>query len=902
LEALGAAAPFRVTRLRCEYRDTPLGVDDAVPRLSWVLESNVRGQRQTAYRVLAAANPDDLARERGTLWDTGKVSANRQLHIEYQGKPLSSGQRVHWKVMAWDKDGTASAWSAPSWWEMGLLKKEDWRGTWISDGQPLPDKEEDFYRDDPAPLFRKAFSLSGPVRRARLYITGLGYVQASLNGNVIADEHLEPLWTRPDKRVLYAVHDATEALAEGTNALGVTLGNGWYNPLPLRMWGRKNLREHLPTGRPRFIAQLDIEYADGSLTSVVSDTTWTWTPGPMLRNSIYLGEKIDARIDVGHWDRPGFDDGAWRPAAVAEEPGGRLQARPLEPVRVTKTLKTVRVTEPAPGVYIADLGQNFGGWVRCTFDVPAGTRIVMRYGELLHPDGSLNPMTSVCGQIKGEPTVPDHPGPPGVAWQTDTYIARGGGLETYTPRFTFHAFRYVEFTGLPVAPSPENVEGLRMSCDVEPVGSFSCSNDLFNRIQRLCDWTFLSNLFGVQSDCPHRERFGYGGDLVTTSDAFLLNYDMAGFYAKVARDWADSALEDGMLTDTAPYVGIQYCGVGWAMAHPLLQEQLYRYYGDRRIVEDQYAVSRRWFERVRSTVPDFILTRGLHDHECLEGEKAPPMVTPLYAESARILSRLAHILGKTADAENYRELAGQIKTAYADRFLNKGTGAVASGIQSAQAFALAMQMLPEAERAAALEHLVKDVEEKHNGHLTTGIFGTKFMLEVLSRMGRVETAYRVVDQLDFPGWGHMLDQGATTLWEHWKFNDNTFSHNHPMFGSVSQWFYNWLGGIEPAPDAEGFDRVLLHPRFVRGLDWVKCSVSTVRGPVVCEWKRRDGRIDLSVRIPVNASAELSLPGAAPDALTENGRPAAEADGVEILAGEPAAWRLGPGTYQFTLHP
>jgi alpha-L-rhamnosidase len=434
------------------------------------------------------------------------------------------------------------------------------------------------------------------------------------------------------------------------------------------------------------------------------------------------------------------------------------------------------------------------------------------------------------------------------------------------------------------------------------VGSFSCSNDQFNRIQTMCQWTFLSNLFGVQSDCPHRERFGYGGDLVTTSDAFMLNYDMANFYAKAARDWQDSALPDGMLTDTAPSVGIQYCGVGWAMAHPHIQEQLYRYYADRRIVEEQYATSRRWLELVRAEHPKHIVRRGLHDHEALEKEKPPPMITPLYCESARILSRLARILGEDKEADQYDRLADDIRKAYIEEFLAPGTGVVASGIQAAQAFALYLNMLPADERPAALAHLVQDITEEHDGHLTTGIFGTRYMLDALSQEGCAEVVHRMVNHRGFPGWGHMLEQGATTLWEHWQFSDNTYSHNHPMFGSVSQWFYNWPGGIKPDMDAVGFDKFTLQPQFLGDLDWVRCMHRSIRGPIVCNWQRTDDRVALELNVPVNSRATLVLPAAG--VLTENGHPAGDSNGVQSIARRDgrAAFRLAAGRYHFVFTP
>jgi len=892
--------PISVQRLRCEYRDQPLGIDHASPRLSWTLESSVRGQKQTAYRILVARNIKTLQAHRGDMWDSGKVESSQSVNIVYTGDALVSGQRCFWKVQVWDKDGASSDWSEPSFWEMGLLKPSDWKGHWISDGVPLPEDDAAFYRDDPAPLFRREFMVSRPVVSAQLYISALGYVHARLNGHAVGDSHLDPLWTLPNKRVFYSVYDVSKHLEKGDNCLGVNLGNGWYNPLPLRMWGRVNLRERLPVGRPQFIAQLLIEYADGSADSLVSDSAWKVAPGPILRNSIYLGEKVDARKAVEDWDRAGLDDSAWGSVRIAPTPEGPLQARPLAPVKVTARVKPIHITEPSDGVYIVDMGQNFSGWARVTFDVPEGTEIKMRYGELLYEDGTLNPMTSVCGQIKRKEPPAD--GSPAVAWQADTYIARGGGTETYTPRFTFHAFRYIEITGLSARPSLADVEGLRMNCAVEPVGSFSCSNDLFNRIQKMCEWTFLSNLFGVQSDCPHRERFGYGGDLVTTSDAFMLNYDMADFYAKAAHDWHDSALPDGMLTDTAPSVGIQYCGVGWAVAHPHLLEQLHRYYGDRRIIEEQYGTSKRWLELVRSQNTDHIVRLGLHDHEALENEKSPPMITPLYCESARMLSRLARILGKERQADEYKHLAENIRKAYVENFLARGTGVVGSGIQSVQAFALFLNMLPADERQAALGNLVADITDKHNGHLTTGIFGTKYMMDVLSREGRADVASNMVNLRDFPGWGHMLEQGATTLWEHWKFSDNTFSHNHPMFGSVSQWFYNWLGGIEPDVDAVGFDRFTFQPQFIEDLDWVRCTYRSVRGPITCNWERQGDRIAVELHVPVNTSASLVLP--APGVITENGRPAADSEGVQEVLKQDwrAILKLASGRYHFTYRP
>ncbi len=895
-------------RLSCEYRVDPLGIDVPAPRLSWRVRSAERGERQTAYRVLVASSDENLAKERGDLWDSGKTASAATLHVAYAGTPLASGQRCFWKVQVWDAHDKASAWSAPAVWEMALLSADDWAAQWLNDGKENPRKDEDFYGEDPAPLFRTTFVLDKPVRRARLYISGLGYYAASVNGRPAGDCVLDPGWTRYDRHVFYSTYDVTKLLAAGANCLGVTLGNGWYNPLPLRMWGHLNLREHLPIGRPRFTARLQIEYDDGSSRAVVSDRRWKVADGPIRSNSVYLGEVYDARREVPGWDLPDFNDVAWRTPAIAAEPIGALRAQPLAPIRATTRFPAVRVTEPRPGVYIYDLGQNFSGWASFKLAANAGTRIVMRYGELLNADGTLNPMTSVCGQIKGRRKNKDGveesiggPGAPAVAWQTDTYIAKGGGEEAYTPRFTFHGFRYVEVTGLPAALPCEAVTGLRLHTDVADAGFFACSNERLNRLQEICRRTFLANLFGVQSDCPHRERLGYGGDIVATSEALMLNFDMCTFYAKAVQDWADAARPDGMFTDTAPFAGIQYCGVGWAMAHPLLLTQLQRYYGNTRLIEEQYEAAKRWLLLVAAKNESGIVNDGLSDHESLAPVSAPPMVTPLFYQSTCILADMARTLRRTEDAEKFEALARTIRQAYQRSFLDAATGKAGPGTQASQAFALYSDLVPDEGRKAVFDFLVADILDAHKGHLSTGIMGTKFMLDVLSREGRADVAYTIVDQPDFPGWGWMLANGATTLWEHWAPDANTFSHSHPMFGSVSQWFVNWLGGIQPAPEAVGFDRVVLRPQIVEKLQWVESSYDSVRGKIVSNWRREGARVSLDIAIPANVTAELRLPADDPGKVAEGGRPAAQAEGVQLqeVARGAAIFRLGSGRYAFT---
>ncbi len=631
--ALQSDAAIIPVRLRCESFRNPLGLDVAQPRMAWQLQpvdQDARGLRQLAYQVRVASAPELLV-GRPDLWDSGFVETSEQLQVEYAGADLASRARCFWQVRVWDAEGESSAWSRPSHWEMGLLEPSDWEGSWIGDGSKEPGSTEGHYEEDPAPLLRREFELGGPVAHARLYAAGLGYYELRLNGEKISDHVLDPAWTSFDKRVPYTSHDVTAMLQSGDNVMGAMLGNGWYNPLPMQMWGRINIREHMITGRPRLIAQLEVTYEDGSRQTVGTDEEWTHHPGPIRRNSVYLGEEYDARDAQPGWDASGFDASAWSAAvavADASDALGPLRAQDVPPIRITDRIEPVSVNEISSGIFIFDMGQNFAGWARLRVEGPPGVRVRMRFGELLYADGRLNPMTAVAGQIKrrsADGISVGGPGAPEVAEQLDTYTLSGNGIEIYTPRFTFHGFRYVEVSGFPGRPGTDALEGLRLNTDVESVGEFSCADETLNEIQSMVQWTLLSNLFSVQSDCPAREKFQYGGDIVATSEMATLNYDFSNFYAKATRDHGEAAREGGWLTETAPFVGISAenyapdaAPIGWGLAHPLLAVQLHRYYGDRRIVEEQYDTAKRWVDNYAEHADGHIIDRCISDHESLD--------------------------------------------------------------------------------------------------------------------------------------------------------------------------------------------------------------------------------------------------------------------------------------------
>jgi alpha-L-rhamnosidase len=909
--AVTRQAAVTIDHLRCEYRSDPLSIGTPRPRLSWIIKSDRRGERQTAYQILVASTPKILARDQGDVWDSGKVVSDQSIQVEYAGRSLASRQQCFWKVCVWDKDGKRSSWSAPARWEMGLLAPEDWHAQWIRRAEPDPKSEDDYFNDHPAPLLRKEFTAKKSIARARAYICGLGYYELRLNGGRIGDQVLDPGWTTYSKRVLYSTYDVTSQLKQGRNAIGIMLGNGWYNPLPLRMFGHVNLREHLTIGKPRVILELAIDYADGSSQRVVSDPTWKTSAGPILRNNVYLGEVYDARREQPGWDDANFSEANWESAVPADEPLGPLEPQSAPPIRVTRVLKPIKRSQPTLGTYIFDFGQNFAGRMALHVKGPAGTKVRLRYGELLYPDGTLNAMTSVPGQIKGG--GPNYVylgmGAPETAFPTDFYILKGGPEETYVPRFTFHGFRYVEITGYPGEPPKTALIGQRLGSVVARAGVFDCSNAAFNQVQEMIERTFLSNLFSVESDCPHREKFGYGGDAVAVSETFLLNYDMAQFYAKMVRDYADAVRPNGGMTETAPFVGIADEGlggdagpIGWGTAFVQLQWQLYQHYGERRLLEEQYPLTRKWVEFLRTCAKDGILDNGISDHESLVPKPRALTGTAFYYHNVHLLSHIAATLGKADDAARYGALADDIKRAFNRRFLKPGTGVYDSGTQACQAFALYYDLAPPEERQNAMKVLVGDIHEHHD-HLTTGIFGTRFLPQVLTEGGRADVAYSVVNQYGFPGWGYMLDHGATTLWEHWAFSDNTYSHNHPMFGSVGEWFITSLAGIRLDPAAPAFKEVIIKPAIDVDLKSVGAHHETPYGRIESGWWHTGDRLEMDIGVPINTAATVYVPTENSATVTEGegeGGPAAKADGVKFLRMEAGAavFRVGSGRYEF----
>jgi alpha-L-rhamnosidase len=871
-------AAMRPVNLTCEYLVNPLGIDALPPRLSWQLVSDKRDQRQSAYQILVASSEEKLRRNRGDLWDTGKVSSREQLHIEYAGKPLRSGQRCYWKVRVWDQEDRSSNYSPPANWEMGLLSPQDWHGKWIG---RTTDKAY-----QPAPLFRRTFTVRGQIRRARIYLCGLGYHELRLNGQKVGDHLLDPGYTRYDRRVLYVTHDVTALLRQGENAVGVMLGTGWFNVHTQAVW---QFHQAPWRASPRLLLELRIEYADGREERVVSDERWKCSTGPILFDSIYGGETYDARKEKPGWDTIGYSDADWQAALVVEAPKGRLAAQAMPPIKITQTLEPRKVTVPLPGVWVFDVGQNMAGHARLRVRGPAGTRLILRYGERLRPDGTLDTSHIAQHLLKTDPPQ---------RFQTDEYILKGEEEEVWEPRFVYHGFQYVEVSGL----TPEvtmKLEARVKHSAVERRGTFECSNPLLNRIQRNALWSYVSNLQSIPTDCPHREKNGWTGDAHLAAEMGLLNFDSAAVYTKWVNDLADEQRETGELPGIVPTGGWGYewgNGPAWDSAFVLIPWYLYEYCGDIRILKTHYAGMRRYVDYLTRRAENGIVHFGLGDWVPFETQTPIEVTsTGYYYVDALIVSQAARLLGNEEDAQRYAALSAQIRKAFQDRFVDRQSGQVSNGSQTALSCALYHpELLTNAQREAARKHLLANIAARQ-GHIDTGILGAKYLLNALGEMGETETAYQIVNKKKLPGWGWWIEQGATTLWESWRGTD---SLNHIMFGDVSAWFYKRLAGI--LLSAPGFKEIEIKPQIVGDLTYARAECETVRGRIVSEWRIENDDLLLKIQVPANVTATLYLPGQDPAGITEGGRRIESVKGVRYVRQERgcAVFSVGSGTYSF----
>lgn len=747
------------------------------------------------------------------------------------------------------------------------------KADWITDGRIWPVADTLMYGDFPAPLFRKEFSVKENIKSANLYVTAAGYYSASINGKPVGENYLDPAWTNYSKRVYYSEFNITSDIKTGINCIGATLGNGFYNPLPMRMWSTFNLRDYLPVGKPVLIARLKLVYNNGEIQEVNTNGSWKYSYGPVLKNNVYLGEVYNAGKEIEGWNLPGFNDSGWKKSVQNDGPGGKLEKAFFPPIQVTGKHKPVAVLSPEKGTYILDMGVNFTGLYRIRLKGQKGDTVTFRFGERLYEDGTLNPMTSVAGQIKRIVTkstgtqeatwnssvfnTNNGSGCPDVAWQTDKYIFGDKTDTWYSPLFTFHIYRYMEISGLKYKPENTDAEGIAFNTNVNDSNSFSCSSDLINSIQQATRRTFLDNLISVQSDCPGRERFGYGGDLNATCESFMYNFNMHTFYRKTVYDWVD-AMNDSVFIDLAPYVGIRSCGLSWESGFLITQYKLLLFYNDTEIIKELYDLDLKWMEKVARIHPSGIVDKGLSDHESLVKVPVKLIGTTHYLDCARIMKKFAAIMNDNENEQKFDKLANKLSESVLDMYWRKS---VPDTINRQTLFStlLYYNIIPENEKKTAVDSLFKSIECAPAKHFTTGIFGTKYILEALSATGNTGSVFDIVNSNAYPGWGFMIDRGATTIWETWKESDNVYSNCHPMFGSVTEWFYSWLGGIKPDPDYPGFKKFIISPFVPSDLNFVNCTYRSPFGLIKSNWEKSKKGVKFILSVPETTSATFKIP-------------------------------------------
>jgi len=944
--SVAVAGKLEPVALRCEYRANPLGVDETQPRLTWRVESDARGAKQSAYQILVASSPESLKRNTGDLWDSGQTTSSDTVNIAYAGKPLASRQQCFWKVCVWDADGNAQ-WSGPASWTMGLLKWEDWSARYISfrDSTPVWKDTQKLFLPA-ARQYRKAFTADKRIQRATIYSTALGIYELYLNGQRIGDARFEPGWSDYHQRAYYWTHDVTSLVRRGDNALGAWVADGWYSGYIgfglLTGIGTEKIGRYTYGKTPALMAQLEIEYADGSRETIVTDRSWKVTgDGPIREGDFLMGEFYDARKEMNGWASAGFDDSPWEPAILAGENGSvpatfyeyanprsgdkvEIQGRPVDlgfkrpakleafpglPVRAIEEIKPIAITSPTNGVYIFNLGQNFAGVVRLKVKGPAGTTIQLRYGEMLHPDGRL--MTENLRKARA----------------IDHYVLRGDkDGEEWTARFTFHGFQYVELTGFPGQPGKDAITGIVLHSDTPLTSGFECSDPVANRLFKNVVWTQRANFLDLPTDCPQRdERFGWTGDAQIYVRAATYNADVAAFYTKWIRELMESQRPSGTFPGYAPYPfqhGWDF-GTAWCDAGVICPWTIWQAYGDTRIIERCWPNMVKFLDWRRATSRDFLgVNYGNDWGDWLSfGGKTPLdyIDTCYFALSSRLMAEMARATGKHAEATVYRELFSNIKAAFNQKYV-KPDGSLAVDTQTAYALALYVDLIPAGLRARTgkmLADKLRSGETADNSGMTTGFLGTRPLLPVLSDVGEHDLAVRHFQSRKFPSWGYEVEQGATTIWERWNSytkekgfggeqNASMNSFAHYSFGAVCEWMFFRLAGIDST--APGYREIIIRPSppspdsnpAREPINWVKAHYDSVRGRIESNWTLKQGRFELTTVIPANTTATVYVPAKDSADVTENGKPLAKGAGVDFLRmeGGRAVFRVASGRYRF----
>ncbi len=897
----------KVTGLTVNSRADEIWTDSPAPALSWKIESHKPGTLQTAYQILVAASPDGF--DNALVWDSGKVESGNSVLIPYAGLDLASRGTYYWKVKVWTSEGE-NPWSETRRWNMALTEPGDWQAQWIGIDSTLNSGE--FQPDTrlSARYLRKEFEAAKKITRATLYISGLGMYECYINGKKVSEEIFAPTATDYLKRVNYNVYDVKSLIDPGKpNTLGVILGNGRFFSMRMDNLPGK-ARTRVPNiihyGFPKLLCQLEIELSDGTRQKVVSDASWKLTAeGPIVANNEFDGEEYDARLEMPGWDKNGFDDSTWRGAMVVEAPAGKLVAQANPNLYTMRTLKPVSVTELEKGTYIVDMGQNMVGWESVKLKGKAGIPVKMRFAETLKQDGSL-----YMDNIRG-------------AHVTDIYTPARDGQFSYSPRFVYHGFRFMEITGIDYAPAKEDITGMVNYDRMEDTGTFECSDKTLNEVYRNAMWGIMGNYRSMPTDCPQRdERMGWLGDRAMGCIGESYALDCHLLYNKWAQDIEDAQQPDGRIPDVAPNFWHVYSDdVTWPAAFPAVLQMLYEQFGDPSAIKLHYASIKEWMAYIETQYQkDGIITRDTYGDWCMPPEKQeyihskdPARITDgallstsFFYRIYNMMARFAPIAGQGGDAAMFLEKAAAMKEAYNAKFFNAETASYSNNTVTANLVSLMQGLVPEGYEQKVFDNLAYRIENDFDSHVSVGLIGIQFLMRGLTEWGRADLALKIATQRTYPSWGYMIDHGATTTWELW--NGNTAdpgmnSHNHVMLlGDVVAWMYEDLGGIKTDKAEVGFKKIVMKPAFPEGLTYAKASHRSPYGLITSDWKREDGQLLWHIEVPANSSAEVTFPVASLDRIQCNGLPLEQTGTItaEVNANETVVATLLSGTYDFAV--
>ncbi|MDW5288119.1 alpha-L-rhamnosidase [Formosa sp. PL04] len=883
------AQHIKVDDLVTEYHKNPIGIDVEKPRLSWKLVSETYDVIQTAYEIRVSNAESGLEKEKELIWSSGKIESDQSTNISYEGRDLNSSERVYWQVRVWDNKNKTSAWSAVSFWEMGVLNQNVWKADWIT-----MKGEEKSKTSLPSQYYRKDFSVSKDVSSARVYVTSLGLYHMFINGEKVGDQEFTPGFTSYKKRIQYQTYDVTKMLKKD-NAIGAIVGDGWYRGY----LGWDGLRSYYGDTLGLF-AQLHVNYKDGTSETITTNDTWKSSYGPIQKSDIYNGETYDARLEMTGWATANFDDSKWKQTTVLNHSKDILVASNGLPVKITQEIKPVKTITTPTGELVFDLGQNIVGWAQIKVQGKKGDTITLKFAEVLDKEGNFFTKNLRAAEA------------------TDRFILKGDDVEVFQPHFTFHGFRFIKVEG--ATPVANDIIGMVIHSDMKETGTFTTSDPLINQLQSNIQWGQRDNFLDIPTDCPQRdERVGWTGDTQVFSMTAGFNFNVASFYTKWLKDLALDQQPNGEVPNVIPDMWNNKMGgtTGWADAAVIVPWSVYQTYGDTRVLEEQYESMKGWIEYMKKNAGNNYLwdQDRWHWGDWLAFHSENPdyagsvtekdlIATAYFKYSTTLFSQIAEVLGHNEDAKTYAALAEKIKEAFIQEYITPN-GRLMSHTQTAYALALSFDLVPENLIQKSADYFAADVEKF--GHLTTGFLGTPLLCSTLSKIGRDDLAFMLLNRKEYPSWLYPVTQGATTIWERWDTQkpdgtiiDGMNSFNHYAYGAIGEWMYSHIAGLQIDSKNPGYKHTILSPHPGGGLTYAKAETESLYGTVASEWSIEKGVMTYKIVVPANTTATVILPNATSKNVAVNSEKGKMIKSVELIQRDTTSTtELGSGTYVFS---